>query len=292
MPSKTHKIYDFKQSPLYALKSKKKLASLFNLTPDQLKNLIKSGLTYSVYEKTEKETKKPRVVEEPAKPLKCLQQKLDLLLSRIEIPDFLHSPAKNRSQLTNANVHRESKTLMKLDIKSYFPSTPSRRIYYFFHRILKCSSDVAAMLTKLSTYNNHLPTGSPSSPRLAYFAYIEMWEEIYDAASSLGCLMTVYIDDITISGENLSYQLLWSIKTKIHSHGLKYHKEKIYRSQPFEITGVIISRQQTLAPNRHLKKIHMLKSKLNQECDMENKEALKRKLQGCEAHLHHVTTTN
>jgi retron-type reverse transcriptase len=292
MSSKNYKVYDFKQSPLYCLKSKKKLASLFGLNLNQLNNLLKSELIYSEYERTDPETGKKRFVEAPRGPLVAVQSKLDTFLSRIEVPCFLHSPAKNRSQLTNANVHRESKTMMKLDIKSYFPSTPSRRIYYFFHKILKCSPDVAAILTKLSTHNNHLPTGSPSSPRLAYFAYMEMWEEVYEVATSIGYLMTVYIDDITISGECISRTLLWAVKKKIYSYGLKYHKTKNYCSQPFEVTGVVISGKKTVAPNRHHKKIHTLKSKLYQECDMENKEVIKRKLQGCEAYLHHVTTNN
>jgi hypothetical protein len=290
MSAKSRKNYDFKQSPLYALKSKKKLASLFNLTLDQLKSLLKSGLIYSEYERIDPDSSKKRFVEEPRGRLKSLQSRLDLLLSRIESPDFLHSPAKKRSQLTNANVHRNSSAMMKLDIASYFPSTPSRRIFYFFHKILNCSHDVAAILTTLSTHNNHLPTGSPSSPRLAYFAYMEMWEDIYEMVSSLGYLITVYIDDITISGNQVSDSLLWSIKRKIYASGLKYHKQKIYYSQPFEVTGVIISKQRTLVPNRHLKKIHQLEIKMRQTSDLQERERLSRKLQGCKAYMKHVTS--
>ena len=97
--------------------------------------------------------------------------------------------------------------MMKIDIKSYFTSSTSKRVYYYFHTILKWSPDVSGILTKLTTYNEYLPTGSPSSPRLAYYAYREMWDRIYRLARKSNYLMTVYIDDFLVQDKKV--ESLW-----------------------------------------------------------------------------------
>jgi hypothetical protein len=39
---------------------------------------------------------------------------------------------------------------------------------------MKCRKDVASIITRLSTYQGRLPTGSPLSPIMAYFAYCDL----------------------------------------------------------------------------------------------------------------------
>ena len=178
--------------------------------------------------------------------------------------------------------------MMKIDIKSYFPSSTSKRVYYYFHTILKCSPDVSGILTKLTTYNEYLPTGSPSSPRLAYYAYGEMWDRIYHLARKSNYLMTVYIDDLCISGETISRKLFWEIKEIIHSFELRYHKEKVYYAQPFKVTGVIIYRNQLDVPNKHLQKIKHLKFTMSNESEGRDRKKIYSRLQGCIAYTSFV----
>lgn len=284
MPSKSINQYQLEKSPLYEIKTKKRLAKLLNLNLDDLIELTFLDYPYSGYEKTNKGSGKKRYIEEPCKPLKRVQVRIDSLLSRIKVPDYLHSPAKHKPFVTNANVHRESNTMMKIDIKSYFPSSTSKRVYYYFHSTMKCSPDVSGILTKLTTHNEYLPTGSPSSPRLAYYAYMEMWDKIYYLAKKSNYLMTVYIDDLCISGETVSRELFWEVKKIIHSFGLRYHKEKVYHTQPFKVTGVIIYRNQLDVPNKHLQKIKHLKFTMSNESEGQNRQKIYIKLQGCVAY--------
>ena len=284
MSSKIHNQYQLESSPLYKVKSKKRLAKVLKITLDNLMDLTSLKSPYSGYEKTNASSGKKRYIEEPCQPLKRVQIRIDYLLSKLEVPDYLHSPAKNKSFMTNAKAHQKSKAMMKIDIKSYFPSTTSKRVYHYFHGILKCSPDVAGILVKLTTYNQYLPTGSPSSPRLAYFSYMEMWDKIYDLVSQSNYKMTVYIDDLCISGARISHELFWQVKKIIYSFGLKYHKEKIYHKQPFKVTGVIIHKKALAVPNKHLQKIRSLEFMMKDELEEERRQQIYIRLQGCVAY--------
>lgn len=125
-----------------------------------------------------------------------------------------------------------------------------------------CASDVAETLTRLATFNGHLPTGSPLSPILAYFAYYDVWQAVAAFAGAKGLMLTVYIDDVTVSGNKVSARDLWQIKRIIHSSGLRYHKEKHYVDRPSEITGVIVGSGTLAVPNRQLKKLHIARQEL------------------------------
>ena len=61
---------------------------------------------------------------------------------------------------------------------------------------------------------------------MAFFAHFDMWELIASHCAAHGYRLTVYIDDVTISGASLSAPVLWDIKRAIHGAGLRYHKER------------------------------------------------------------------
>jgi hypothetical protein len=290
MSIQKHKTYDINQSPLYSIGSRKRLVSVLKTSWGNIDKLLSLGglHLYSEYQKNYKDSSKSRYIEEPCPDLKKIQTLIDSYLSRIKVPDFLHSPARNCSQVTNAIVHQYSISMMKLDIRSYFESTSSRRVYWFFNTVMNCAPDVSAILTKLLTYQKRLPTGSPSSPRLAYFSHIDMWEKISEIAKINNYLITVYMDDITISGNCVSEKVIWRIKQIIFSHGLKYHKEKIYHKQPFEVTGIIVKDDEISAPNRQFKKRYDLSYSIRCQQESIDQEKIKKKIQGHTAHIEYI----
>ena len=234
------KRYPLDQSPIYKLANRKRLAVLLGTTPGTLQRLARDADTLYSEFTVPKKTGGVRDVENPAHELKLIQGKLASWLGRIAPPDYLFCPVKGRCYVKNAAHHRGQRIIHCLDIRKYFPSTPSRRVHWFFHKIMKCETDIAAILTKLATFNGHLPTGSPLSPIMAYFAYYDVWEGIAKTCHEHGYRLTVYIDDVTISGMKMTPGVIWQIKEMIHGAGLQYHKEKRFVDCPAEITGVIV----------------------------------------------------
>lgn len=291
--NKKRATYELSQSPFYCLRKKINLASLLNLSFAQLKSLTQSENLYIERDRFDDKKGKMRHEEEPKPKLKQIHKRIENLLKRINQPDFLHSPAKGRSYISNARIHVSAKVVRSIDIKKYFSSASSKRVYWFFHKIMKCSPDVAGILKEITTFKNHLPTGSPLSPILSYYAYIDMWEAINRIAIQANCNLTVYVDDIIISGSNVPEKVIWSIKQEIRKYGLDYHKEKYYSPKHIpEVTGVMIKNGVMIPPNRHYKKMKELRRQISLEKNPETKLKLTKKLQGSQAQVNQVLKSN
>ena len=118
------------------------------------------------------------------------------------------------------------------------------------------------MLVRLTTLDGCLQQGSPCSPILAYYSNRPMWDEIADIVQRAGCRISVYADDITISGPVVPKSMIWRVKQAVHRHGLylKPSKEVSLVAAPADITGVIVRGTKTKLPNRQLKVLAELKA--------------------------------
>ena len=256
--SSKHKTYPLNQSPLYKLQTRRRLAGLFDMSVAELERLAKRPDNYRIFT-IGKNTNKPRQVEEPKPHLERIHRRIFNLLRRIEPPEYLHSGIKGRSYITNAKEHIGSDKAITLDIRKFFPSTLGWHVFEFFHNVLQCSRDVAGLLTKLSTCDDHVPTGSCLSQVIAFYAHYEMFEEIYNLTSSKGLTMTCYVDDIAISGKNANKAVLHEIRSILKRRGLKSHpeKESVFRKGvPKEVTGSIVVENGLKLPNKKHQKIH------------------------------------
>ncbi len=262
-------VYDYKQSPFYKLTTKKKLATLLKVALEDLDELQGLSLSYRrawLHKKDKKkwlniepigeEAKLYRPIDLPAEKLKKAQKVIEKHLSRIQIPDNIYSPKKGRSYVDNAASHRYSRSIYSMDIENYFPSTKSSKIRRYFQDTMICSPDVSAILVKIVTKDNGLPQGSPCSPILAYLANQNMWNEITDESQKVGCLATIYADDLTISGDVVPKKLVYEVRRIIEKHGMsvKNEKDKSSYMRSSKITGVVVSKNKLLLPNeKHFK---------------------------------------
>lgn len=251
----THTI---EQSSLFRLTRRRRLAQLIGLSDAQLRHVTKyADNLYREFDQPKKNGTGIRHIEDPDKLLKHAQAKLAKLLCRITPPDYLFCPVKRRCYVTNAAQHRNQRVVRSLDLHKFFPSTTSKRVFWFFNSIMQCDRDMAGTLTRLATYKEHLPTGSPLSPIMAYFAHLDMWSEISAICRREGLTLTVYIDDVTVSGAAVRDRVLWAIKQVIARAGLRYHKEKAYFDRAAEVTGVFVERGKISVPHKQFKKLRL-----------------------------------
>jgi hypothetical protein len=258
MPHSSPKRHPLHQSRLYAVQSRAKLAELFGLTRTTLNAVLAAERPYSErsMELTRNGKTKVRVIQEPRGVLRAIHTTVRKMLSRIDPPDFLFCPVKRRSYVSNAAQHAGAKEIRTLDIQAYFPSTPRHRVYWFFHQVMRCSMDVSSILAQLLTVDGHLATGSTVSPILSFFAFYDMWLAVAQIAKDACCTLTVYIDDITLSGDLVPERVVWAVRRQIHCRGLHYHKERRYTGGVGEVTGTLIKHGQVLVPNRQRKKAY------------------------------------
>jgi hypothetical protein len=234
------KSYPLNQSPLFKMASRRELAKLVGFDAGVLQTLANRTTNYLCFDITQGDKK--RHVEVSKRALERVHRRLFTFLERIEKPEYLHSGRKKRSYITNAQVHVGLIPMVKLDLKKFYPSVASSRVYRFFHEALLCSSDVSALLSKLCTVNKHLPTGSCISQLLAFFAAKPMLDELHEHAAKYGNRDSCYVDDLTWSGNNATPSFLWIAKQIVHRHGFEYHKDRSYGADEDKVvTGVLIS---------------------------------------------------
>jgi hypothetical protein len=264
-----HNRHPLKQSRLYKVTTRKKLASLFGMTPPVFGRLVSTERPYSKRTKeiTRNGKTKTRLIQEPRGQLRLVHTVVKKTLSRIEPPGFLFCPVKRRSYVTNAAAHIHAREVRTLDIGNYFQATPSTRVYWFFEKIMHCQPDVAAILANLLTVDGHLATGSTVSPILAFYAFFDMWIEIAHIAKVAGCVLTVYMDDITISGDHVPERVMWEVKKCIAKRGLIYHKERRYTAGFAEVTGVIVKGGCLVVPHRQRKKAYEIRNAITEASD-------------------------
>ena len=293
MPKKSNKHHDERDSPFFRLRSRAKLASLLFISQAKLQTLAREKDLYYQFQKP-KSSGGFRDINAPRKDLKAVQARIADLLHRIVPPDYLFAPVAGRSYVDNAAAHLGASSVHLLDIEDFFPSCTANKVIWFFHKRMECSPDVAAIIRGIVTREASLPQGSPCSPILAYLCYVDMWEEISRIVENAGCTLSVYADDLTISGETVPEAAIWEIKKVLWRHGHRHQasKERSKRWRPAEITGVILRPDGLYAPNRLHKKLHEVRRELGRASSDEHRATLKSKVRGREAQMNQVTSIN
>ena len=290
MSRKQVKFYGKQDSPFYKLKTKKKLAKLLRISVEKLKFLAASEKLYFEFPK-KKSDGGSRLISAPRDDLKKVQKRIADLLQRIAPPDYLFAPVSGRSYVDNAAHHLGADSVVVLDIEDFFPNCTANKVIWFFLKQMECSPDVAAILRGIVTRRDSLPQGSPCSPILAYLCYLEMWEEIKHLVNENGCRLSIYADNLTVSGDVVPEKLIWDIKKTLQKHGHKHKPNKEQRrfKKPVKITGVTLNGDKLLAPNRQHQKLHEVHKKFNATPSTEHRKKLKAEIKGREAQFRQIT---
>lgn len=247
------KSYPLVDSVLYKLKSKGRMGKLLYSSPSELRALCDDG-NYRCF--TDCSAGKPRNIQTPKLELDRVHTRVASLLSRIETFDGLHSGRKGRSNISNAMAHIGSdRRVITVDVRSFFQSTTREMVFDFFRLRAKCQPDVADLLSRVLTYNGHVPTGSRVSMPLAYFANKKMFDEMAALASDAGATMTIYVDDLTFSGKALQRSFISKFHRIVTRYGHQLHPRKIrfYGASDVKIvTGAAIIGGKLAPRNKHL----------------------------------------
>ena len=168
----------------------------------------------------QKKTKGMRLIEAPKPMLKTVQRQIlrsiiDKIPNHVDAFGFV----KGRSCLDGAARHAGESVVMCFDLRDFFPSIGSGRIFGMF-RCIGYPSAVSRYLTALCTtatpsrllerlsfdertyYRRpHLPQGSPASPALANKAAFTLDRRLAALASRLSANYSRYADDLSFSGD-------------------------------------------------------------------------------------------
>lgn len=267
---KERKSYDISQSALYNTSTKAKLAAVLSNDIIKIIECIGDYRRFELVPEADpfKLGKKPNIrqVQKPAPRLLVIHERILKLLRCVQVPKYMQFALKGTSYKNNAQMHLSGKFVATLDISAFFSSTSKSKVFNFFNSLLKAPGDIASLYADLTTVDNFLPTGSPLSPLLSFYANKTLFDELNIIANEHGLTFTCYVDDLTFSGESISRKFLWQIEDKVRKYGhvLASKKTRVFEADmPKHVTGVVIHEGRIRVPNVRYRKIRLIKAAMH-----------------------------
>lgn len=189
--------------------------------------------------------------------LECQYWILNNILERRSIHPKVHGFAKNKSIITNASIHLDSKEILKIDIEDFFPSIRINKLIYIF-KDLGYPHQIAFYLASLCTREGCLPQGAPTSPLLSNLAFKNTDFRLDNLCKSLNLKYSRYADDLVFSGDSVPIRIVDYINDIIVDSGYSINNNKtiLYRDQNKRIiTGISVSGNSLKVPKNYKRKL-------------------------------------
>lgn len=272
---KNYKSYALNQCVMFNTSSRARLAAIL-LKPLPL--IMGSIGSYSKFKKdpkpdpfSPKKPRKPRSVQKPKGELLHIHNRMLRLLKRVVVPDYMQAALAGTSYRKNAAMHVGGRCVATLDIRNFFVATNKSKVFNFFEMDLRCTGDIASIYSELVTCNNSLPTGSPLSPLMSFYANKRLFDELDMLARNSGYIFTCYIDDLTFSGNNISGSFLWDVERIVrrYGHEVAAGKTRLFKAgRPKHVTGVVLFDNEVSVPNSRYKKLRNINAALEGRASM------------------------
>lgn len=187
-----------------------------------------------------------RQIEDPHPILKAAQRLfLQKLTETAILHDTCHGFRPGKSIISNATPHVGKDVVINLDLKDFFPTVTSKRVY----GILKAfgyEDQELRFLTDMTTYDGRLPQGAPTSPMLANIVCMKLDRRLNGLAQKIGADYTRYADDLSFSGPENIINFIPVIRKIIAEEGfqLSLPKLRIHRKGARQdVTGLTVNEQ-------------------------------------------------
>ena len=200
-----------------------------------------------------------RDIVAPSSGIKSIQRKLaTILLDMYKRKFCVHGYVKDRNIITNANVHKNKRIVINLDLENFFPSINFGRVRgLFLNPPFSCREEIATVLAQICCFEGHLPQGAPTSPIISNYVCRRLDNELLKFARRYRLDYSRYADDITFStnlrgvptgvGVISDKKLVLSenLISIIRSNGFDINYEKVryaFSTSRQEVTGLIVNR--------------------------------------------------
>jgi RNA-directed DNA polymerase len=211
---------------------------------------------------------KERPIWAPLPKLKAAQRWILFnVVERLQVHGAVHGFLAGRSTLTNAAIHTDSRVILKMDIKNFFPTITWRRVKGLFRKA-GYREQIATLLALLCTESPRevvehegkryyvslgprcLPQGAPTSPAITNVLCLRMDQRITGLVAKLGWRYTRYADDLTFSlpldhkGKPNLGRLMGLVKRIVGAEGFTIHPDKTRiarRGGCQRVTGLVVN---------------------------------------------------
>ena len=196
----------------------------------------------------------------PNEPLKTIQKNLASILSDDyeEIKSeqkrqlqIAHGFLPQKNILTNADIHRNKRFVLNLDLKNFFDSFHFGRVrgYFLKNRYFLLNKDIATLVAQLACYGGKLPQGAPSSPIITNLICSIFDYRIWKIARKYHLDYTRYADDLSFSTNEKRFiekktDFLNDVITEIEQSGFALNISKTRFQLKWSrqmVTGIVVN---------------------------------------------------
>ena len=210
----------------------------------------------------------PRHIFAPSGPLKLIQRKLaDALYEyQNQIRDeenikanISHAFEKNKSIISNAQIHKNKRYVLCIDLNNFFDAFHFGRVmgYFSLNRYFKLPKEVAVTIAQIACYNGSLPQGAPSSPVITNLICQTLDMHLLKIAKKYKLDYTRYADDLIFSTNKKDFleskdEFLKNLQKEIEKSGFSINERKtkfIYHDSRQIVTGLVVNRKINIPRN-------------------------------------------
>jgi len=231
----------------------KKLCYLTGFCAEQLDSVLKTvDTSYRSWseEKINKKTGlvktykdgtiKKRTYRSPSVLLKEIQSRINKnIFSKIVLLPNVQGGVKKKSNLTNAKKHQGNKYLFATDLQEFYPNIKHNHVYDALIG-LDYSPHMAHWLSRLTTKDNEVPQGAPTSTAVSNLVFYQTDVRLAAFCNEHGITYTRYIDDLTFSSPHNFAHLVNELLSVVSTANFKINYRKTDYDPDQLITGIKI----------------------------------------------------
>lgn len=186
-----------------------------------------------------------RRIDAPDYLLKTVQTNLlRHFLEQQPVSSYAAAYHKHAVLAVHARLHVQTRLVLKLDIKDFFPSItfPMVLQHAFPHRLLPPA--VGTLLTNLCCLRETLPQGSPASPCISNLVMRPFDNYMGGWCEEQGIGYSRYCDDITCSGDFDCEMVLYKVRGFLSAMGFSLNDKKTCAApagRQQTVTGIVVN---------------------------------------------------
>lgn len=229
------------------MKTLNDLAREVGLPLEELQQVAALGQVMYFFKRSRKATKARTLRCPKVRLLKIQRAILEKILDRLPLPPTMHGWRRKHSTRTYAAKHVGQRVVLNVDIQDFFPSVRGGRVCSFWESLAYCPA-AARLLTQLTTCNNQLPQGAPTSQSLGN-QILKKLDRRLGFAEKHGLNRGAYADEIAISGRPRAENFTHLVAKIVRQEGFKLNPEKLkimHQHERQEIAGVVVNTKLSL----------------------------------------------